>query len=48
MLVKEVYKNSICQGTINIINSAQESASLITKQRELKNSLMWYLIPLQL
>ena len=29
--VKEVYKSSICQRTINIINCAQEGASLITK-----------------
>ena len=33
---------------MNIINSAQEGASLITKQGAVKNSLMRFLIPLQL
>ena len=46
--VKEEYKNSICQRTINIVNSAQESATLITKQGAVKNNLIRYLIPLQL
>ena len=36
------------QRTISIINSAQEGASLITKQGAAKNSLVRYLIPLKL
>ena len=36
---KKVYKNSICQRTVNTINSANEGASLITKQGAVKNSL---------
>ena len=27
--VKEVYNNSTCQGTVNIINCGQEGASLV-------------------
>ena len=46
--VKEVYKDSICQRTIIIINSTQEGASLITKQGAVKNSVIRYLIPFQL
>ena len=41
-LAKKVYKKSICQRTVNIINSANEGASLITKQGAVKNSLMRY------
>ena len=47
-LVKEVCKDSICQRTIIIINSTQEGASLITKQGAVKNSVIKYLIPLEL
>ena len=44
--VKELYKNSICQRTIDIIKSTQEDTSLITKQGAVKDSLISYLIPL--